>query len=153
MSTLRPSTIATTLLPRLGIPHGPEFSRYWREEIFGDVELEGPDVANWQDGTEAIRWAWLNHRAELDSVQLQALYNFGCSLKFLTKNNCLGVASSPEVGDKVVVLAGCNTPVLLRPKDGHYEHIGPCFVLGLMDGEAKEMVDRGEAKLERFEIH
>ncbi|KAI8677762.1 hypothetical protein NCS55_00494000 [Fusarium keratoplasticum] len=136
-----------------GIPHGPEFSRFWREEIFGDIKLEEPEVANWQDAKEALQWAWENHRAELEVIQLKSLYALGFSVKFLTKNNYMGMASSAEVGNKVVVLAGCDAPVLLRPQDGHYEHIGPCFVPDLMDGEAKDMVDRGEAKLERFEIH
>ncbi|RSL44663.1 hypothetical protein CEP53_011130 [Fusarium sp. AF-6] len=134
----------------------PEFSRFWREEIFGNVkseELEDPEVAHWEDGTDAFRWAWENHRAKIEHVQLESLYHLTRNVKFLTKSNYIGVASSAEVGDKVVVLGGCGAPMLLRPKDGHYEHIGPCFVLGLMGGKAKEMVDRGEAKLERFEIH
>ncbi|RMJ12710.1 hypothetical protein CDV36_007606 [Fusarium kuroshium] len=124
-----------------------------REEIFGDVKWGEPDVAHWQDAEAAFQWAWENHMAELESIRVQSLFSLGSTAKFLTQRNYMGVTSSAEVGDKVVVLAGCDAPVLLRPKDGHYEHIGPCFVLGLMDGEAKDMVDRGEAKIERFEIH
>jgi len=135
---------ARTFLPLLGIPPGPDFSRFWREEIFGDVKLdepEEPDVARWPDAAAALQWSWENCRAELNSVQLQSLYGLAHCPKFLTKKNYMGVASSVEVGDKVVVLAGCDAPVLLRPKDGHYEHIGVCFVVGLMDGEARDMVD------------
>lgn len=144
--------LAAAFLSRLDIPHGPEFSRFWREEIFGDVKLEGPDMAHWEDAAEALQWAWENHRTELETIQLQLTSTLAHGVKFLTKDNYMGVASSAKVGDKVVVLAGCDAPVLLRPKDGHYEHIGPCFVIGLMDGEAKDMVDRGEAKLEKFDI-
>ncbi|RSL96633.1 hypothetical protein CDV31_013406 [Fusarium ambrosium] len=152
-SSLHHGGLAATFLTRLGIPHGPDFSRFWREEIFGDVKWGEPDVAHWQDAEAAFQWAWENHMAELESIRVQSLFSLGSTAKFLTQRNYMGVTSSAEVGDKVVVLAGCDAPVLLRPKDGHYEHIGPCFVLGLMDGEAKDMVDRGEAKIERFEIH
>ncbi|WAO87562.1 HET domain-containing protein [Fusarium falciforme] len=152
-SALQPNSIVATFLPSLGIPNGTDFLRFWREEIFGDVELTELDEVHWQDAVEALWWAWENHRAEFETIQVRALHTLAHSLKFLTKNNYMGLASSAEVGDKVVVLAGCKAPVLLRPKDGHYEHISACFVVDLMDGEAKEMVDRGEAKLERFEIH
>lgn len=145
--------LAAAFLPRLGIPHGPEFSRFWREEIFGDVELGGADAAHWQDAESAFRWVYENRRAEFESIPGRLLSFFAFSVKFITKDNYMGVASSAEVGDKVVVLAGCNVPVLLRPKGNHYEHISACYVVGFMDGEAKEMVDRGEAKLETFEIH
>ncbi|KAI8676202.1 HET domain-containing protein [Fusarium sp. Ph1] len=145
--------LAAAFLPRLGIPHGPEFSRFWREEIFGDVELGGADAAHWQDAGAAFRWVWETRRAELESIPGRLLSFFALSVKFITRDNYMGVASSAEVGDKVVVLAGCNVPVLLRPKGNHYEHISACYVVGFMDGEAKEMVDRGEAKLETFEIH
>lgn len=144
---------AAAFFSRLGIPHGPEFSRFWREEIFGDVELGGADAAHWQGAEAACRWVWENHRAELDSIGGHSLTTLAYSCKFLTKNNYVGISSSAEVGDKLVVLAGCNVPVLLRPKGNHYEHVSACYVVGLMYGEAKEMVDRGEAKLETFEIH
>jgi hypothetical protein len=156
LTVQQPLDIATAFLPILGIPHGKDFSRFWREEIFGDVKFEGPnepDVANWEDAGAALQWVLENHRPEAQSVHMQLIYPLAFSVKFLTNNNYMGVASSAEVGDKVVVLGGCDVPVLLRPKDGHYEHISACFVVGLMDGEAKDMVDREEAKLETFEIY
>ena len=156
LTVQQPLDIATAFLPILGIPHGKYFSRFWREEIFGDVKFEGPnepDVANWEDAGAALQWVLENHRPEAQSVHMQLIYPLAFSVKFLTNNNYMGVASSAEVGDKVVVLGGCDVPVLLRPKDGHYEHISACFVVGLMDGEAKDMVDREEAKLETFEIY
>ncbi|KAM6536286.1 hypothetical protein FALCPG4_002295 [Fusarium falciforme] len=156
LTARQPHDLAATFLPILGIPHGTDFSRFWREEIFGGVKLEElneTDVTNWQDAGAALQWAWENHRAEIESIHLQAVHPLTFGVKFLTKDNYMGVASSAEVGDKVVVLGSCDFPVLLRPKDGHYEHISVCFVVGLMDGEANDMVDRGEAKLETFEIH
>ena len=37
--------------------------------------------------------------------------------------------------DVVYVLHGCNYPLLLRPSADCYRLMGPCYVLGLMDGE------------------
>ncbi|KAK1473548.1 hypothetical protein CABS01_04210 [Colletotrichum abscissum] len=40
-------------------------------------------------------------------------------------------------GDQVAVILGCDFPLILRPGDpGRYEVVGPCFVHGLMLGEA-----------------
>jgi hypothetical protein len=36
--------------------------------------------------------------------------------------------------------------------DDYYYFISLCFVLGIMDGEAAEMVDRGELFMQKFDI-
>ncbi|KAL2694857.1 hypothetical protein Neosp_001445 [[Neocosmospora] mangrovei] len=148
-----PDGFATRLFPHLGIPYGQDFSRFWREEIFGDMKLEEPDVPHWRHAPAALKWVMQNHMAEFHSIRLHSTTPLETNVKFLTRNNYMGFSSSAGVGDKVVVLGGCDAPVLLRPKDGHYEHISACVVVDLMDGEAREMIDRGEAKLETFEIH
>jgi hypothetical protein len=51
-----------------------------------------------------------------------------------------------KVGDAVCVIWGCDTPVVLRRIDDHYELVGNCFVLGLMDGEARGQFERGLRK-------
>lgn len=38
--------------------------------------------------------------------------------------------------DTLVVVKGCNIPLILREKDDHYILVGPCFVQGYMKGEA-----------------
>jgi hypothetical protein len=55
-------------------------------------------------------------------------------------------------GDFVCVLYGCQMPVLLRRVDDHYIHIGPCWVLGLMDGEAMRRVENGVSSVVEFNI-
>ena len=48
--------------------------------------------------------------------------------------------------DKVCILFGCSTPVILRPLgDGHFKFIGECYVHGLMEGEAMAMAGDGRS--------
>ncbi|KAI9766959.1 MAG: hypothetical protein M1839_004667 [Geoglossum umbratile] len=55
-------------------------------------------------------------------------------------------------GDVVCVLAGHDYPVVLRRKDSHFVLIGVCSIIGLMDGEAMELVRAGVAEGEVLEI-
>ncbi|OBT60706.1 hypothetical protein VE03_09844 [Pseudogymnoascus sp. 23342-1-I1] len=57
---------------------------------------------------------------------------------FTTKEGYLGVsAKGLQEGDEISVILGCDFPMILRPKGSNqYEVIGPCFVHGLMLGEA-----------------
>lgn len=42
-----------------------------------------------------------------------------------------------KINDEVSVVLGCDLPILLRPRGSNqYEVVGPCFVHGLMLGEA-----------------
>ena len=58
-----------------------------------------------------------------------------------------------EIGDLVCVFPGCSVPVILRKVGGHYVLRGECFVLGLMDGKAMDVLDEGRVSLQEFEIH
>ena len=51
-----------------------------------------------------------------------------------------------QSGDIVSVIWGCGIPVVLRKVDDHWVLIGPCFVLGLMDGEARKSFEAGKRK-------
>ncbi|KAF2437477.1 hypothetical protein P171DRAFT_506319 [Karstenula rhodostoma CBS 690.94] len=57
-----------------------------------------------------------------------------------------------KVGDQICIFKGCAFPVILR-KQPHYVYVGPCFLLGFMDGEIVGMAERGEVQEERFVIH
>ncbi|KAI1404053.1 HET-domain-containing protein [Hypoxylon fuscum] len=44
---------------------------------------------------------------------------------------------SAQAGDEICCVLGCPVPLLLRPLEkGKFKLVGPCFVLGLLDGEA-----------------
>jgi hypothetical protein len=72
---------------------------------------------------------------------------------FHTKNGYVGIGlETAQPGDQVCVAFGCNLPILLRPEDSHYTHVGPCYVVGFMDGEAMVDIKNGKRKPQRFEI-
>ena len=56
-------------------------------------------------------------------------------------------------GDKVCILLGSSLPVLLRPVDDHYRLVGPCYIHGIMFGEAMGLLDKGEVEMEDFALH
>ncbi|KAJ2975688.1 hypothetical protein NQ176_g5384 [Zarea fungicola] len=85
----------------------------------------------------------------LQALQLSYAYRF-----FTTGDGYLGLCPKySEPGDVVCVLAGNGLPIVLRKNGTHYLHVGTCFILGFMDGEAAELVRNGNLKMERFEIH
>ncbi|KXJ89324.1 hypothetical protein Micbo1qcDRAFT_165382 [Microdochium bolleyi] len=62
-------------------------------------------------------------------------------------------------GDDLWIVPGCNLPVLFRPNGnvGQANHIGPCFVPGLMFGETAERLrtekpDFGVADMQRIQL-
>jgi hypothetical protein len=72
---------------------------------------------------------------------------------FYTRKGYLGYGPKwIQEGDLVCVLHNCRVPVLLRKVDDHYYFVSLCFVLGIMDGEAAEMVHRGEIFMQKFDI-
>jgi hypothetical protein len=46
------------------------------------------------------------------------------------------VPYTSRVGDCIAILAGGRLPFVLRPTGDHYCFIGPCYVHGIMNGEA-----------------
>ncbi|KIW45228.1 uncharacterized protein PV06_03630 [Exophiala oligosperma] len=57
-----------------------------------------------------------------------------------------------EETDIICVLFGGKMPFCLRPWNSHYLLVGECYVHGLMDGEAMEMLRQGLIPQETFEI-
>ena len=73
---------------------------------------------------------------------------------FCTPKGYIGLAPEiAEEGDIVCVIFGCKFPIVLRPQGDHYLLLGACYVLGIMQGEAIEMMRNGELEKQVFEIH
>jgi hypothetical protein len=82
------------------------------------------------------------------------LLNLGRHCVFQTASGYLGLGPrGMRRDDLVCVLPKNSVPIFLQKVDLHYIHVGPCFVLGLMDGEAKGLIEYGKSKYQEFEIH
>ena len=70
-----------------------------------------------------------------------------------TESGLLGLAPLfTEPGDLFCVIQGSSHPVILRPVEGGYLHVGVCWVLGPMAGETAENLGDTPTALEKFEI-
>lgn len=70
-----------------------------------------------------------------------------------TGNGSLGV-SSPDVmqQDLICLIAGCQTPFVIRKVEHGYLLIGQCFVLDAMNGELLDDIARGNLQWEQLNI-
>lgn len=58
-----------------------------------------------------------------------------------------------KVGDFVCVIFGCGLPLVLRRVEGDiYHYIGPCFVAGIMAGEAVEGMNADSERIQTSNI-
>lgn len=72
---------------------------------------------------------------------------------FLTKGGLMGLGPAGMVAtDRICALYGCNVPLVLREDEGHWLLVGECYVHGIMDGLAMEMLAGGELEESVFEI-
>ncbi|KAK0616356.1 heterokaryon incompatibility protein-domain-containing protein [Immersiella caudata] len=66
----------------------------------------------------------------------------------VTKGGYIGLGPREmQVGDRVFLVRGSRTPLVLRPRGDQWELVGDCFVRGIMQGEAFD-----EAKCEQLEV-
>jgi hypothetical protein len=65
----------------------------------------------------------------------------------------MGLAlQSAEEAEWICVLLGGRTPFVLRLGEDRYELIGPCYVHGIMDGEAMEQLRLRNFELKDFRL-
>jgi hypothetical protein len=76
-----------------------------------------------------------------------------------TKNGYLGWApdnmygsdeDQVRVGDKIAIIFGCSTPIVIRPQGSHFLVLGEAYVQGMMDGEALEFLKSGQCDVQDF---
>jgi hypothetical protein len=72
----------------------------------------------------------------LDNLGRQLVFCSGRRIVNLEKNQIGLYPESCQDGDFVCVLHGANLPIVLRKLADKWELIGPCFVDGMMYGEA-----------------
>lgn len=72
---------------------------------------------------------------------------------FISSSKAMGLSSrEAREGDIICIPLGCCHPIILRKEENHYINLGEAYVDGYMYGEAMEMLERGELKLEEFEL-
>ncbi|ETS86341.1 hypothetical protein PFICI_00169 [Pestalotiopsis fici W106-1] len=81
-------------------------------------------------------------------------FNQSCSNLILTESGRLCITGPFQVkpGDLLCILDGGSMPSILRPSGSFYKHICQTFVLGLENGQARGILERGEAKVQEFEL-
>ena len=84
-------------------------------------------------------------------IQSQKIANYFCIVE--VGKGYLGLAPKGTlVGDIIACGQGCGALLVLRKEDHHHVFVGPCWVVGLLEGEMTQLVEKGEAKMERIEI-
>ena len=106
--------------------------------IPSNLRLPNPQTGIWiNDQAHIVRTAWLI------MTFMFAVVNNRCF--FVTGSQYIGMAPAmAEEGDVVAVLAGAQTPFVLRPGiGGRYSLVGECYMHGVMEGEIpKEKMER-----------
>ena len=76
--------------------------------------------------------------SNLGAVQLNLEFSFNCinTRFFVTSGRYMGRGSkSIQEGDPVALIAGVNTPVIIRKEGDLYRIKGPAYIRGVMNGE------------------
>lgn len=60
--------------------------------------------------------------------------------------------SETNRGDKLVVIPGCSTPLVLRHHDGHFQVVGEAYVHGFMHGEISRGAEEGRYQIEEISL-
>lgn len=151
--------------------YGPDIAAideaFWRTVVtdyYYAAEYEAPDV-RWPQGDTGKAFRIWTGELPTDTevspgdMSFEALYRCsGISMSrgfVVTSKGHIGVAA-PTVrkGDLVCVIYGGNVPYLLRRIEdtGKFEYVGEVYIHGIMDGEALDLVRKGEVKEESFTI-
>ena len=72
---------------------------------------------------------------------------------FHTRTGYIGSSrNGVQAGDMIGVIQGCPAPVLLRKRGAQYVHLGTCYVVGLMNGEAATEIRQGSMEISEVDI-
>jgi hypothetical protein len=117
---------------------GKPLDHYFREAI--------PDDASEYDYTEAYN---CSNRA-------------GYGRRFMTtRNGYLGWApdnmygnddNQVRPGDKIAIIFGCSTPIVIRPHGAFFQVLGESYIQGIMDGEALGFLESGQREAQNFTL-
>ncbi|KAK5654729.1 hypothetical protein OQA88_7054 [Cercophora sp. LCS_1] len=58
-----------------------------------------------------------------------------------------------RAGDKIAIVSGCSTPLVIRPRGKEFEVLGEAYVQGFMDGEAVDLLESGVCQRQTFTFY
>jgi len=119
---------------RLPYNHTPEYKKLWSAKF--DPQRNDPKELfpmGDRDPNNYDKWAAdLMYRFDRALVEELKIRTF-----FITQSGYMGLGPrGMKVGDRISIIFGCTTPMVLRQEQGHHVLFGDCFVGGIMDGEA-----------------
>ena len=79
-------------------------------------------------------------------------YSQGRSLAYSVTGYMALVSQEAKEGDVLFALFGGSLLYLLRRKGDDFVLVSDCYVHGLMDGEAKSLLETGQAIIEKISI-
>lgn len=99
--------------------------------------------------------------SELDYSEVYSCFDRASQKRrfMVTKNGYMGWApdniygkanQQTKKGDLIVILFGCSTPIVIRPRGSRFQVIGEAYVQGFMDGEALGLKESGGWQRQRF---
>jgi hypothetical protein len=102
--------------------------------------------------------------SEYDYTEVYSCFDRTCKGRRLmtTKHGYLGWApdnmcgseeDQVRLGDKIAIIFGCSTPIVIRPQGNFFQVLGEAYVQGLMDGEALEFLKSGQCKVQDFLLY
>jgi len=115
---------------------GKPLDHYFSEAI--------PDNASEYDYTEAYSCNNRTGQGRRFLTTMDGRLGWGTDNMYGTRENQI------ESGDKIAIVLGCSTPIVIRPYGSHFRVLGEAYIHGLMDGEALGLLELGECKEQDF---
>lgn len=70
-----------------------------------------------------------------------------------TEKGYLGLAiAATEPDDRICILVGCKTPLVLRPRGAYFQVIGECYIHGIMRGEIAKDIREGRLRMDEIAL-
>jgi hypothetical protein len=143
---------------RAFLPYGFNHRMDKWQELLTEMgpNMNAADIVLFQNKLkESETWAgefWPNDDLAIIMAHLRKYFENECAV-FWTTEGYIGLSSNAvRAGDKVCILNTSSMPTVLREKESHHRHVGACFVVGLMAGEAARLAEEGKLCIQDFEI-
>jgi Heterokaryon incompatibility protein (HET) len=114
---------------------------FWKAHL--DFKINGIALITWFNQSDSIEW---------DEESIEIALDMVTNMKMITTTEGrLGLGlETLKNDDHVAIVPGCKMPLILRPYETGYRFVGPCYIDGLMFGEALEDADANWTEITLF---